>query len=168
MMHTGLTDLLDYEHPVMLAGVGGVSCDPLLAAVIDACGFGTLGVAPIGLDRLKRELAEVRQRTSAPFGVDLLAALPEGMEEQIDAIIAGGASVFVARLSVPRMSGGATHLGVPLETDDIDPAKECYAAGQGRGDIPEIVPAGELVRRFLLEAEREIDRLDSQQRPVRG
>src|SRR3546814_13471580 len=56
----------------------------------------------MGLDRLQREIAAVRERTSAPFGVDLLTALPGGMEEQVDAIIAGGASVFVAGLGVPR------------------------------------------------------------------
>src|SRR3546814_20375297 len=54
------------------------------------------------LERLQREIAEVRERTGAPFGVDLLTALPGGMEEQVDAIIAGGASVFVAGLGVPR------------------------------------------------------------------
>ena len=42
-----------------------------------------------------------------------------------------------------------------------------YAAGQGLGGIHEIVPAGELVHRFLQEAEREIDRLGSLRAPVR-
>ena len=327
MLRTRLTDLLDCEHPVMLAGMGGVSYATLVAAVSDAGGFGTLGAAPMGLDRLKREMAEVRERTSAPFGVDLLTALPGGMEEQVDAVITAGASVFVAGLGVPRdvidqchragvlvmnmcgkvrhavaavaagcdvviaqgteagghtgtvatmplvpqivdavgdrvpvvaaggifdgrglaaalalgadgvwvgtrfiatpeahvvsgyrealvesrdddtvitraytgktlravrndytqffeehptelarfpdqigrsMSDGAMHLGAPPDTDGIDPAKECYAAGQGLGGIHEIVPAGDLVHRFVEEAEREIDRLGALRTPLRA
>ena len=66
MLQTRLTDLLECEHPVMLAGMGGVSYAALVAAVSDAGGFGTLGAAPMGLDRLQREMAEVRERPSAP------------------------------------------------------------------------------------------------------
>ena len=32
-MRTRLTELLDIDHPVMLAGMGGVSYAPLVAAV---------------------------------------------------------------------------------------------------------------------------------------
>jgi enoyl-[acyl-carrier protein] reductase II len=56
----------------------------------------------LSLDGLKAEIADVRQRTDRPFGVDLLTALPGNMEEQVEAIIAGGASLFVAGLGVPR------------------------------------------------------------------
>ena len=41
-MRTRLTALLDVEHPVMLAGMGGVSYHRLVAAVSEAGGFGTL------------------------------------------------------------------------------------------------------------------------------
>jgi len=102
MLSTRLTETLDCDHPVMLAGMGGVSYAALVAAVSDAGGFGTLGAAPMGLDRMKAEMAEVRSSTDRPFGVDLLTALPTGLEEQVEAIIAGGASVFVAGLGVPR------------------------------------------------------------------
>jgi enoyl-[acyl-carrier protein] reductase II len=37
--------------------------------------------------------------------------------------------------------------------------KECYPAGQGVGGISELVPAGELVRRFVAEAEVVLDRM---------
>ena len=39
--------------------------------------------------------------TDKPFGVDLLAALPESMLASIDAIIEGGAKAFIAGLGVP-------------------------------------------------------------------
>jgi enoyl-[acyl-carrier protein] reductase II len=46
----------------------------------------------------------------------------------------------------------AFHLGGDTETPDIDPSIECYPAGQGIGAIDELVPAGDLVRRFVEEA----------------
>src|SRR3546814_9983301 len=58
--------------------------------------YTTLFRSPMGLDRLRDEMAEVRRRTDTPFGVDLLTALPGGMEAQVEAIIAGGASVMIA------------------------------------------------------------------------
>lgn len=102
MLRTRLTEILECEHPVMLAGMGGVSYADLVAAVSSAGGFGTLGAAPMGLDRMKHEMELVRAKTDRPFGVDLLTALPGDMEAQVEAIIAGGASVFVAGLGVPR------------------------------------------------------------------
>ena len=44
-MRTRLTQLLGVEHPVMLAGMGGVSYAPLVAAVTEAGGFGCLGAS---------------------------------------------------------------------------------------------------------------------------
>ena len=43
------------------------------------------------------------------------------------------------------------------EAADVDPDRECYPAGQGTGAIEELVPAGELVRRFVAEAEAVIE-----------
>ena len=37
------------------------------------------------------------------------------------------------------------------------PDRECYPAGQGVGAIHELVPAGELVGRFVTEAEAALD-----------
>ena len=48
---------------------------------------------------------------------------------------------------------GAWHLGGDDHTSGIDPDKEGYPSGQGVGGIDELVPAGELVARFVAEAE---------------
>jgi len=100
-VQTRLTKLLGIEHPVMLAGMGGVSYAPLVAAVSEAGGFGCLGASTMGPERLVREMRHVRALTERPFGVDLLTAMPDGLEEQVSLLIAEGARVFVAGLGVP-------------------------------------------------------------------
>ena len=101
-MRTRLTDLLDIEHPIMLAGMGGVSYYRLVAAVSEAGGIGTLGASTMAPDELPEEMAAVRRLTAKPFGVDLLTALPGQVERGIQTVIDGGARIFVAGLGVPR------------------------------------------------------------------
>ncbi len=101
-MRTRLTELLDIEHPIMLAGMGGVSYSELVAAVSEAGGIGTFGAAPMGPGQLAEEMDAVRKLTSKPFGVDLLAAIPGQLEKEVETIIKGGARIFVAGLGVPR------------------------------------------------------------------
>lgn len=101
-MRTRLTELLDIEHPIMLAGMGGVSYHRLVAAVSEAGGIGTLGASTMSAAELPVEIAGVRKLTSKPFGVDLLTALPGQVESGIQAVIDGGARIFVAGLGVPR------------------------------------------------------------------
>jgi len=101
-MHTRLTELLEIEHPVMLAGMGGVSYHRLVSAVSQAGGIGTLGASTMGHAELVEEMAAVRALTAKPFGVDLLTALPGQVEGGIRAVIDGGARIFVAGLGVPR------------------------------------------------------------------
>lgn len=102
MLHTRLTDMLEVDHPVMLAGMGGVSYHRLAAAVSNAGGFGCLGASTMGRDKMNEEIAATRARTDKPFGVDLLTASPGDMVTQVKDIIDGGARVFVAGLGVPR------------------------------------------------------------------
>jgi enoyl-[acyl-carrier protein] reductase II len=101
-MRTRLTELLDIEFPVMLAGMGGVSYHHLVAAVSEAGGLGTLGASTMQDGELAREIDGVKSLTQKPFGVDLLTALPHTLERDVDLIIKSGARVFVAGLGVPR------------------------------------------------------------------
>jgi enoyl-[acyl-carrier protein] reductase II len=102
IVRTRLTDALQIEHPVMLAGMGGVSYSALVAAVSEAGGFGCLGASAMSPDQMVREMRDVRAATSKPFGVDLLTALPGDLIGNVEKLIAEGASVFVAGLGVPR------------------------------------------------------------------
>jgi len=318
LMRTRLTELLGVEHPVMLAGMGGVSYHRLVAAVSEAGGFGCLGASTMSAGQLVDEIHAVRAATEKPFGVDLLTAIPEQLETNVDTLVRESVPVLVVGLGIPRdvvtachehniivvnmcgkvrhaiaaveagcdlvvaqgteagghtgtvatmplvpqivdavgdrvpvvaaggifdgrglaaalalgadgvwigtrfiatpearsapgykdallrtaedgtvvsraftgktlravrnkttqhfdehpeelapfpkqlidaMNGGWMHLGVDEQTPGIDPDRECYPAGQGVGAIQDLVPAGELVRRFVADAESALERI---------
>ncbi|MDX2237319.1 MAG: nitronate monooxygenase family protein [Hyphomonadaceae bacterium] len=100
-LHTPLCDLLKVEHPIMLAGMGGVSYGELAAAVSNAGGYGVLGMAGRSVDEIRANMRQVRALTDKPFGVDLLAATPDQLTKAVEVIIEEGASSFVAGLGVP-------------------------------------------------------------------
>jgi enoyl-[acyl-carrier protein] reductase II len=99
---TRLTELLKIEHPVMLAGMGGVAYHELTAAVSNAGGYGCLGASTMSSAELAREIAATKSLTTKPFGVDLLTAFPDTLQRNVELLIEGGASTFVAGLGVPR------------------------------------------------------------------
>lgn len=134
-MRTRLTDLLGIEHPVMLAGMGGVSYSELVAAVSDAGGFGTLGAAAMTSEQMIAEMAAVRERTDKPFGVDLLAAVPDRMLADIEAIVRGGATLFVAGLGVPRDVIAACHDGGVLVGSMCGKVRHAVAAVEAGCDL---------------------------------
>src|SRR2546423_12249785 len=75
-MRTRLTDVLQIEHPVMLAGMGGVSYSRLVAAVSEAGGFGRLGGSTMGGDGLGEEIRAAKKGTAKPIRLDLLTTPP--------------------------------------------------------------------------------------------
>ncbi len=134
-MRTRLTDLLQIEHPVMLAGMGGVSYQALVAAVSEAGGIGTLGAAPMTQDQMVEEMAGVRAATDKPFGVDLLAALPESLTRSVELIIDGRASLFVAGLGVPRDIIGQLHAAGILVASMCGKVRHAVAAVESGCDF---------------------------------
>jgi enoyl-[acyl-carrier protein] reductase II len=100
-LSTPLCNILGIEVPILLAGMGGVSYAELCAAVSNAGGLGTLGMAGRSSSEIRDEIKKTRDLTDKPFGVDLLAAVPESLERTADIIIEGGAAVFVSGLGVP-------------------------------------------------------------------
>src|SRR5664279_6356836 len=57
------------------------------------------------------------------------------------------------------IDGGWMHLGASESTPGVDPDRECYPAGQGVGAIHELIPAGDVVRAIVEEADAALDRL---------
>ncbi len=102
MLHTPLCDRLGIEHPVLLAGMGGVSMHKLVAAVSNAGGLGVIGAATLDANGLRREIHKTRELTDKPFAVDLLAPIPDMIRPQMQVVFDEGIKIFVAGLAVPR------------------------------------------------------------------
>ena len=80
MIHTRICDLLGIRHPIVLGGMGTATTAPLVAAVSNAGGFGTLGTSAFNAATLNTEIASIRERTEKPFGINhLLFQIQEDM-----------------------------------------------------------------------------------------
>ena len=86
MLRTRLCELLGIEYPVISAGMGAVALARLAAAVSEAGGMGTIGLAALGADAARAEIRAARELTARPFGVNLL--IPFIGPGLIDAVIA--------------------------------------------------------------------------------
>jgi len=131
-LRTPICERFAIEHPVFLAGMGEVAFAELVAAVSEAGGYGVLGMATSPPERIREQMRAVRARTARPFGVDMLAALPDLVEAAIDVIVAEGASCFVAGLGVPARVIERCHragVQVMVVCGKVDHAKRAEDAG---------------------------------------
>jgi nitronate monooxygenase len=64
---TPVTELLEIERPILQAPMASAATPALAAAVSEAGGLGALGSAMLPVDELRRQTAEVRERTGRPF-----------------------------------------------------------------------------------------------------
>jgi enoyl-[acyl-carrier protein] reductase II len=101
-LRTPLCELFGIDVPILLAGMGGVSMAPLVAAVSNAGGLGVMGAASLSPDDLRAEIRKTRALTSRPFAVDLLAPLPQMIEPHLPVLFDEGVRIFVAGLAVPE------------------------------------------------------------------
>jgi enoyl-[acyl-carrier protein] reductase II len=102
MLHTPLCDQLGIQHPIILAGMGGVSMHRLVAAVSNAGGLGVIGGATQDAAGLREEIRKTRALTDKPFAVDLLAPIPDMIRPQMQVVFDEGVKIFVAGLAVPQ------------------------------------------------------------------
>ena len=80
MIHTRICDLLGIDHPIVLGGMGTATTAPLVAAVSNAGGFGTLGTSAFDAATLDAEIGSIRERTEKPYGINhLLFQIKEDM-----------------------------------------------------------------------------------------
>jgi NAD(P)H-dependent flavin oxidoreductase YrpB (nitropropane dioxygenase family) len=80
MIHTRICQLLGIVHPIVLGGMGTATSAPLVAAVSNAGGFGTLGTSAFNTAQLDAEVAAIRERTEKTFGINhLLFQIQEEM-----------------------------------------------------------------------------------------
>src|SRR6184192_96176 len=102
MLRTPICDLFGIEYPILLAGMGGVSMAPLVAAVSNAGGLGVMGAAALSPDDLRAEIRKTKAMTRKPFAVDLLAPLPHMIVPYLPILYEEEVRIFVAGLAVPE------------------------------------------------------------------
>ena len=68
-INTPLNAMLGTKHPIMLAGMGGVSYAELCAAMCNAGGYGVLGMAGTSAAFIDEQMKKVKSLTGKPFGV---------------------------------------------------------------------------------------------------
>ncbi|MCO5998129.1 NAD(P)H-dependent flavin oxidoreductase [Actinoallomurus rhizosphaericola] len=91
-MRTALTDLTGVRHPVVQTGMGWVAGPRLVSAVANAGGLGILASATMTAGGLAAAIREVKERTEAPFGVNLRADAADAAQ-RIDLLIQEGVRV---------------------------------------------------------------------------
>lgn len=91
-LDTPLCRLVGIRHPVVQTGMGWVSGPRLVSATANAGGLGILASATMTLPELAAAITEVKQRTSAPFGVNLRADAGDA-GERVDLLIREGVRV---------------------------------------------------------------------------
>jgi NAD(P)H-dependent flavin oxidoreductase YrpB (nitropropane dioxygenase family) len=79
-LRTALTDLVGVRHPVVQTGMGWVAGPRLVSATANAGGLGILASATMTYDELAAAIRETRERTDAPFGVNLRADAHDAAE----------------------------------------------------------------------------------------
>lgn len=80
LIRTPLTELVGVRHPVVQTGMGWVAGPRLVTATANAGGLGILASATMSYDELAAAIREVKERTDAPFGVNLRADAGDAAE----------------------------------------------------------------------------------------
>lgn len=154
MLRTRLTDQYKLDVPFICAGMGFVGMPPLVAAVSNAGGMGTLGASPLPPDALRAMIGAIRSMTSQPFGVNFITRFTEDahidvcLEERVPVVSFhwddpperyisrlrdGGVKVWMQVGSV-RMAREVTQLGI-----DAVIVQGSEAGGHVRGEASTLV-----------------------------
>jgi NAD(P)H-dependent flavin oxidoreductase YrpB (nitropropane dioxygenase family) len=91
-LHTRACELFGVEYPIVQTGMGWVAGARLTAATSSAGGLGIIASATMTYDELRRAVAEVKERTDKPFGVNLRADQSD-MDDRLALLIREGVRV---------------------------------------------------------------------------
>jgi NAD(P)H-dependent flavin oxidoreductase YrpB (nitropropane dioxygenase family) len=78
-LHTALCELAGIRYPIVQTGMGWVAGPKLVAATANAGGLGILASATMSYDEVVAAIADVKSRTTEPFGVNLRADAPDAV-----------------------------------------------------------------------------------------
>jgi NAD(P)H-dependent flavin oxidoreductase YrpB (nitropropane dioxygenase family) len=160
LIHTPVCELLRIRHPVVLGGMAGSTSVPLVAAVSNAGGLGTLGIARTLATKESPLHPNLKQAVLDSDGHDtVLTEIPDVARANVwpGAMARSRRNAFVERWAGrewelrARQPEAAAALQRAVEAGDADHA--ALLIGQDAGLIHDLPPAGELVERIVAEAE---------------
>ena len=152
-IRTPLCDLLGVRYPIMLAGMGGVAYAELCAAVSEAGGFGTLGMAGLGPDRI-RELTG----GGVNYSFECLGAKSTA-EQSFSMLAPGGTATIIGMIPV----------GTKIELHGVDFLAERKIQGSMMGsnrfrvDMPRLIEfymQGKLHLDHLISGHMKLDQIN--------
>jgi NAD(P)H-dependent flavin oxidoreductase YrpB (nitropropane dioxygenase family) len=91
-LRTPLTELTGVRYPIVQTGMGWVSGARLTAATAKAGGLGVIASSTMSIAELRQAIHEVKERTDAPFGVNIRSDAADAAE-RVDLMIAEGVKV---------------------------------------------------------------------------
>jgi NAD(P)H-dependent flavin oxidoreductase YrpB (nitropropane dioxygenase family) len=91
-LRTPLTELTGVRYPIVQTGMGWVSGARLTAATAKAGGLGIIASSTMSVPELRQAIHEVKERTDAPFGVNIRSDAADA-GERVDLMIAEGIKV---------------------------------------------------------------------------
>ena len=91
-LHTRLCELLGVEYPIVQTGMGWVAGPRLVAATSNAGGLGILAAGTMTFGELRAAIAEVKERTDEPFGVNMRADQAD-VVDRVDLVVKEGVRV---------------------------------------------------------------------------
>ena len=96
MIKTDICDLLGIEYPVLQGGMAWLGTAELAAAVSEAGGLGIIGAGHMPPDVFRAEIRKVKERTSKPYGCNIMLMSPfvnevmdVALEERVPVITTG-------------------------------------------------------------------------------
>ena len=87
MEENPIVSLLGVQYPIIQGGMAWVATSELAAAVSEAGGLGVIGAGHMPPDALREEIRQTKEKTSRPFGVNVMLRSPfvrEVMQVVID------------------------------------------------------------------------------------
>lgn len=130
-----LSEQLGIQHPVFLAGMGGISGPKLVAAVSNSGCMGIVGGLRLAPKALRRWIQETKELTKSSFGVNLVPQFggSEVFEAQFQVVLQERPrllSLFYAE-AYPQMISRAKDAGIPVmvQVGTVALAKQAISAG---------------------------------------
>ena len=137
-LQTPLCDALEIDHPIVQAPIGSATTPELAAAVSNAGGLGHLAVTWRDLEETTDVLCETRERTDAPFAVNL--ALDEATtiietDEHLEAVLDAGTDVVSFSFGDAAPYVDRVHDAGALVMQTVASAAEARAALEAGVDV---------------------------------